>query len=170
MFIKHATGYEWKRRKNSDIFNVDEDLIQSGDYFAVTRMDGLDQIIEWGTGSHSGHSVIALRIDGELYITESQDGWYWPKHGIQRNLFKDWVKYANNAGFNVVWLPLRKELREKFNETAAVEFFKSVEGLPYGYHNFLFSWLDTPDQSFPKLLSTNFAITVFSIMEKISFL
>jgi len=46
-------------------------LIKSGDFFAVTRFDGLDQIIEWGAGTHAGHSVVALWIEGELYITES---------------------------------------------------------------------------------------------------
>jgi hypothetical protein len=35
------------------------------------RQDGLDPMIMYGTGSHSGHSVIALRMDGEVYITES---------------------------------------------------------------------------------------------------
>jgi len=45
---------------------------------------------------------------------------------------------------NVAVLPLSEESRKKFNVTAAVEFFKKVEGLPYGYHNFLFGWIDTP--------------------------
>ena len=56
--------------------------MKSGDYFAVLRLDGLDPMIMYGTGSHSGHSVMALRMDGELYIVESQDAWYWPVHRI----------------------------------------------------------------------------------------
>jgi len=39
---------------------------------------------------------------------------------------------------------MKAEVRAKFNVTAAAEFFKSVEGVPYGYHNFLFGWLDIP--------------------------
>jgi hypothetical protein len=35
------------------------------------RLDGLDEIIMYGTGSHVGHSTMALRFDGELYIVES---------------------------------------------------------------------------------------------------
>ena len=33
--------------------------------------------------------------------------------------------------------------------SAAYEWFKTVEGLPFGYHNFLFGWVDTPDKSYP---------------------
>ena len=51
------------------------------------RLDGLDPMIMYGTGSRSGHSVMALRFDGELYIVESQDAWYWPTHRIQRTPF-----------------------------------------------------------------------------------
>lgn len=50
---------------------IDPDLIQSGDHFTIFRLDGLDPIIMYASGSHSGHSVMALRFDGELYIVES---------------------------------------------------------------------------------------------------
>lgn len=60
---------------------IDEDLIQSGDALVVTRMDGLDQMISWGVGSHIGHAAIAMRDKGELYVVEIQNTWYWPTHG-----------------------------------------------------------------------------------------
>ena len=47
-----------------------------------------------------------LEVDGVLSVVESQDGWYWPKHGIQRNDWETWKKLAFNAGFNVAVLPL----------------------------------------------------------------
>lgn len=87
------------------------------------RLDGLDQIIMYGTGSHSGHSVIALRFDGELYICESQDAWYWPTHGLQRTKWADWILQAEDADFHVTWMPLSDSQRKQFNETAAQEFF-----------------------------------------------
>jgi len=65
----------------------------------------------WGTGSHSGHTVMALRFDGELYIVESQDAWYWPIHRIQRNKFSEWMKMAENCDFHVVYMPL-SDLKE----------------------------------------------------------
>jgi hypothetical protein len=27
-----------------------------------------------------------------------------------------------------------------------------MEGYPYGYHNFLFSWIDTPSDNYPDLM------------------
>ena len=106
-----------------------------------------------------------MRIDGELNIIESQDGWYWPKKGIQRNTFKQWMEWAKNADFHVSHLPLSPEARARFNETAAMEFFLQTEGLPYGYHNFLFGWIDTPNSNFPPLVPHGFIPIVFSILE-----
>lgn len=63
-------------------------------------------------------------------------------------------------------LPLAPEYRAIFNETAVIEWFKTVEGLPYGYHNFLFGWVDTPDKSYPPLLDADLVPVVFSILEK----
>jgi hypothetical protein len=73
------------------------------------RLDGLDPLIMYGTGGHVGHTVMALRIEGELYIVESQDGWYWPNSGIQKNKWSDWIQWADNADFHVVHLPLNEK-------------------------------------------------------------
>ena len=71
--------------------HVNEDLIQSGDFICIIRLDGLDPIVMWGTGSFAGHTTMALRFDGELYIVESQDAWYWPTAGLQRTPYKKWI-------------------------------------------------------------------------------
>ena len=42
-----------------------------------------------------------------------------------------------------------------------------MEGFPYGYHNFLFGWIDTEKDNFPPLLDNDFVAMVFSILEKI---
>lgn len=62
-------------------------------------------------------------------------------------------------------MPLSPEARAKFNETAAQEFYFQTEGLPYGYHNFLFGWVDTPVENWPPLLPSGFIPIVFSILE-----
>lgn len=51
--------------------------------------------------------------------------------------------------------------------TAAIEHFKSLEGTPFGIHNMVFCWVDTPDCNFPPLLSPELAAVIFSILEKI---
>jgi hypothetical protein len=88
---------------------------------------------------------MAMRFDGELHIIESQDGWYWPTHGLQRTPWDKWIKQAEDASFNVVWMPLSDESRTKFDTDKARAWFEQAEGLPYGYHNFLYGWVDTPE-------------------------
>ena len=124
----------------------------------------------YGSGSHAGHSVMAMKFDGEdeLYMVESQDGWYWPKHGIQRNKFSQWIQWASDADFHVTHMPLSPEARAKWNVTAAQEFFEEIEGIAYGYHNFLFGWIDTPAMNYPPLLAPGIVPIVFSILEEFS--
>jgi hypothetical protein len=49
---------------------------------------------------------------------------------------------AKAADYHVAHLSLTKEARANFNETAAQNFFFKTEGLPYGFHNFMFGWID----------------------------
>jgi len=124
----------------------------------------------YGTGSHAGHAVTCLWFeeDGkrELYIIESQDGWFWPIHKVQRNKFSEWIKMAEAASFHVSHMPLSPEYAAKYNETAAREFFFETEGLPYGYHNFLYGWVDTPNDNWPVILPKNLVPVAFSLIEK----
>jgi len=69
-FLNHTMGLTFEER-TTRTYDYDESLINSGDFLSITRLDGLDPIIMYGTGSHAGHSVMALRMDGELYIVES---------------------------------------------------------------------------------------------------
>lgn len=164
-FLKSAMNWNLEVREIQE-YEYDESLIHSGDFFAVTRLDGMNSIIMYGSGSHSGHSVMALWIDGQLNIIESQDDNYWPKVGIQRNKFSDWIQYARNADFHVVHMPLSPEARAKFDAESAYKFLVETEGLPYGSHNFLFGWIDTPNDNWPPLLPKGFTPIALSILEK----
>lgn len=150
---------------------VSESEIHSGDFLAVVRLDGLDEIIMWGTGGRVGHSTMALWIEEngtrELYILESQAAWYWPRTGLQMNKFSNWIKWAENASFMVCLLPLKPEVREIFNETAVLDWFKTVEGTPYGFHNFIFGWIDTATQNLPPILSPELLTIGFSLVERV---
>jgi hypothetical protein len=44
-----------------------------------------------------------------------------------------------------------------------------MEGLPYGYHNFLYGFVDTLNDNWPSLLPKDFVPIVFSILEKIDY-
>lgn len=65
-------------------------------------------------------------------------------------------------------MPLRADIRAKFNVTAAWEFFNKTEGLPYGYHNFLFGWIDTANDNWPPLLPAGFLPILFSLIEDVT--
>lgn len=151
-FLKWGMNYEMTERTIRNM-NLDESLINSGDLIAVQRVDGLSSMIMYGTGAHSSHSVVALRhSDGRLYFVESNDAAQWATKRVQRNLYHEWLKEAEWEDLSAVHVPLSAEMRAKFNETAAWEWFATVEGLPYGYHSFLSSWIDTPENNTPPVL------------------
>lgn len=124
--------------------------IHSGDFFGIIRLDGLDPMLAWAMGSTTGHTTVALWIDGELYVCESTvTDSYWPTNGIQKTPYKTWLKQAEEAGYNVVHVPLNAKARASFNTTAAIDFFQENEGLDYGYINMLWGWIDTLTENYP---------------------
>jgi hypothetical protein len=73
--------YDMEVRTITEV-EIDPNLIQSGDFLALMRMDGSGPMIMYGAGSAVSHNTVALRFDGELYICESQGGSFWPISGI----------------------------------------------------------------------------------------
>jgi hypothetical protein len=65
-----ASDFNFEKRTTQKV-SIDEDMIQSGDYLSIFRLDGIDPLIMYATGGHAGHTTMALRFDGELYIVES---------------------------------------------------------------------------------------------------
>jgi hypothetical protein len=132
-FLRDRAYYDMPARSVHRI-DLNETQINSGDFIGVIRLDGLDPMLAWAMGSHTGHTTIALWIDGELYVCESTtNSAYWPTNGIQMTPFKTWMDQAFAADYNAVHLPLSAAARAKFNTTAAVEwFFSTAKGLPYG--------------------------------------
>ena len=152
-------------RRINNLVNIDKSQVHSGDFLLIQRLDGIDQLIMLGSGGISGHSAVCAWKDGELYVVESQSGWYWPRDGIQRNKWDDWIKWAYAADFNVVLLPLREEYRNKFDVDKANAWFENeVEGLPYGYHNFVYTWIDTVTNNFPFFTTSEITEFTFSLI------
>jgi hypothetical protein len=67
----------------------------------------------------------------------------------------DFELKKDDSNPHIALLPLHPNMREKFNEAAAWEFAKSMDGKPYGYHNMIFSWIDTIDGNFPPPLDSH---------------
>ncbi|EDQ85954.1 uncharacterized protein MONBRDRAFT_11335 [Monosiga brevicollis MX1] len=169
-FLRAKAFYNLTLREVTD--NIpDEADIQDGDFLGVLRLDGLDPMLAWAMGAHTGHTTIAMRFDGELYICESTtSSAYWPTNHIQRTPYRQWIAQAKNASYNVVHLPLNDEYRAKFNNTKATEWFLNVaEGLPYGYANMLFTWIDTPEANYPGTLDSHLHELLIGFANAISY-
>lgn len=156
-FIYEGMGYEYKERINQETLFLDPTLIKSGDMFGLVGWDGITALIQYGSGSFLGHCTVALWYDDGLYILESVN------QGIIRTPWIQWVK--NNDWASIIWLPLRSEIQEKFNVTGAQEFFNKTEGMPYGYENFLLSWVDTKNESLPPIIDPYFVAPMFALAE-----
>eukprot|EP01098_Paradermamoeba_levis_P015413 TRINITY_DN782_c0_g1_i5.p1 TRINITY_DN782_c0_g1~~TRINITY_DN782_c0_g1_i5.p1 ORF type:complete len:430 (+),score=164.24 TRINITY_DN782_c0_g1_i5:326-1615(+) len=153
--LKFLAGYAQLSMPKRSVQEVplNESEIHSGDFFGVIRLDGLDPMLAWGMGANTGHTTVALRIDGVLYVCESTtNSKYWPTNGIQKTPYAQWIKQAKAASYNVVHLPLSPDARSKFDEKKAADWFlKTAQGLPYGFHNMLFTWIDTISDNYPCL-------------------
>lgn len=92
--------------------------IQSGDLFLIRRFDGVQPFFMTMSGSNAGHAAVALRdVNDTLWIVESQYGSYFDNkiNGVQKNKYEDWIRMARDADYEVVWLPMKDELRQKLN-------------------------------------------------------
>ena len=63
---------------------------------------------------------------------------------------------------------MKQELRDQFDEKAANDFFFQTEGLPYGFHNFLYGWVDTANDNWPPLLAKELVPVAFSLLEHLA--
>ncbi len=113
---------------------------------------------------------MTLWIDDELYVLESQDAWFFnsPYTGVQKNKFKDWLQYAQQASYEVVWVPLKEEYRNRLDIDIAIETFNQLEGTPYGYRNLLFSAIDTLEDNYPLPLTAAFTPILMKYAETFS--
>lgn len=141
-FMRNTMHWDIQERSITE-YEYSEANFKTGDVLAIFRLDGVDQIIMYGTGSTIGHCAMAVWFDDELYVIEAMQNVFWPVKNVQRNKFRDWVKMARDADYHVSHLSLTAEARARFNETGVKEFFNKTEGLPYGFHNFLYGWIDS---------------------------
>ena len=115
--------------------------VHSGDFFALIGFDGMGSMMSFAMGSTTSHTTVALWIDGELNICESTGD------GVQCNPYEFFLNRSDTC--QMIHAPLSAASREKFNATAAYEWFKTVDGLAYGFHTLLWTWIDTETQNFP---------------------
>lgn len=118
-------------------------------------------MLMYGSGSRTSHNTMALHLDDELHIVESDEA------GIIKTKWEDWIGLKSELGQDIIHMPLRKDLSEKFDAEKARQFFDETAGLPYGFHTFIYGWLDTPRDNLPPLLPNEFLPIMFSMIEAI---
>jgi len=62
---------------------------------------------------------------------------------------------------------LSDETRAKFDVEKAKQFFTETEGLPYGYYNFLYGWVDSANDNWPPLVPREFVPILFKVVEDV---
>lgn len=168
IFMKNYMNIQPEKRPVYALGNLKQ-YIKSGDLIGLMRLDGMSTLIMYGTGSRLSHVAMALwhEEDGvrDLYILESQIGNQWIKDGIQSAPYDLWIEYAKNSTYNVIVVPLKANLRARFDEKAVYEEFKAYEGLPYGFHNFISGWIDTARNNFPDKISAEFIELALKMIE-----
>jgi hypothetical protein len=128
-FLTKYAGFTMTPRNVTEVI-LDESEIESGDFFGLVRLDGLDPMLAWAMGSTTGHTTVALWIGSQLYVCESTaKGAHWPVNGIQKTPYRTWLQQVKAAGQQAVHAPLTPEARALFNESAALEWFLEHEGL-----------------------------------------
>jgi len=157
-FLRDHMNVELEKRSIQKV-TIPKSSVNSGDLLGIIRLDGLDSMLAWAMGSRTGHTCVAMWIDGELYVCESTaKSNYWPVDGIQKTPWDEWISRAEKADFNVVHLKLSEEMAKRFDVKNATKFFNSVQGLPYGFHNQFTGWVDTAEGNFPPPLSSHLAM------------
>lgn len=137
-------------------------FIKSGDILAVRGPSGMGTAIYYGTGGPVSHTAIAMwddQVKDKLWILEANPS------GLKRMELEEWYLAYN---YDVAWLPLSAENRAKFNVTKAWQWFRSVENLEYGIHNFFFSFLDDPLHNFDFITDINSVMLMFHFIDMVA--
>jgi len=98
--------------------------------------------------------------NGDLYIVESCE------HGIEKTPWAQYNQLLKDADdhYQLLWVPLNEENRKKWNNQAAIDFFRICEGMPYGFHNFMYTWIDTPFDNLQAVIPKHFLPIMFSMI------
>ncbi|KAI8013941.1 hypothetical protein LOK49_LG05G01286 [Camellia lanceoleosa] len=136
-FLKKHIGATFEKRSWPWRATINPDDVHSGDFLALSkicgRWGGFETLEKWVTGAFAGHTAVCLKDEfGNLWVGES-----------------------GHENEKVVLLPLHPDVRAKFNSTAAWEYAWSMAGKPYGYHNMIFSWIDTIADNYPPPLDAH---------------
>lgn len=142
--------------------------LKSGDVFLIRRLDGLDPLIMWGTGSHIGHT--AVHINNYIYESTGENIFgknYWPPpYGFIRTELNEWINNAKKADYDVVVIRLQEKYSKLLDKNINFinNWWEKNKGTPYGFNNFIWGWIDTKNKNFPEPMSSELFSIIISFM------
>ncbi|XP_060209159.1 uncharacterized protein LOC132636351 [Lycium barbarum] len=170
-FLKKHMGASFDQRPQPWVSNLTTEDIHSGDFLAISKIRGrwgaFETLEKWVSGAYAGHSAVCLRdAQGKLWVGESGHENDKGEDIIAILPWEEWWEFElkkDDSNPHIALLPLHPDLRTKFNETAAWEYAQSMAGKPYGYHNLIFSWIDTIDGNYPSPLDAHLVASVMTV-------
>ncbi|URE48663.1 hypothetical protein MUK42_14427 [Musa troglodytarum] len=174
-FLKKHMGATFEERPQPWISSINTDDIHSGDFLAISkirgRWGGFETLEKWVTGAYAGHTAVCLRdSEGKLWVGESGNENDKGEDVIAILPWEEWWEFEltkDDSNPHISFLPLHPDVRAKFNNTAAWEYAKSMLDKPYGYHNMIFSWIDTISDNYPPPLDSHVVASVMTMWNKI---
>ncbi|XP_057861983.1 uncharacterized protein LOC131070448 [Cryptomeria japonica] len=173
-FLKNHMGASFKHRPQPWIANISTDDIHSGDFLALSkirgRWGGFETLEKWVTGAYAGHTSVCLKDEeGKLWVAESGHENEKGDEIIAVVPWEEWweLQLKDSSNPHIALLPLHPDLRAKFNATAAWEYARNMSGQPYGYHNMIFSWIDTLTDNYPPPLDAHLVISVMAMWTRL---
>ncbi|XP_062170061.1 uncharacterized protein LOC133875834 [Alnus glutinosa] len=174
-FLQKHMGATFVQRPQPWVTNISVDDIHSGDFLAISKIrgqwGGFETLEKWVSGAYAGHAAVCLKdSEGKLWVGESGIENEKGETIISVLPWDEWWDFElkkDDSNPHIALLPLHPNMRAKFNEAAAWEFAKSMDGKPYGYHNMIFSWIDTIDGNFPPPLDGHLVASVMTVWNQI---
>ncbi|CAL5074457.1 unnamed protein product [Urochloa decumbens] len=173
-FLEKHMGASFEKRSQPWVANIRKEDIQSGDFLALSkirgRWGGFETLEKWVTGAFAGHTSVCLKDEkGDLWVAESG---YENEKGEEIIAVVPWDEWwemalKDESNPQIALLPLHPDVRARFNESAAWEYVRSMVGKPYGYHNMIFSWIDTIGDNYPPPLDANLVMAVMSMWTRV---
>ncbi|KAF8702069.1 hypothetical protein HU200_033414 [Digitaria exilis] len=173
-FLQKHMGTSFQKRTQPWSANIRKEDVHSGDFLALSkirgRWGGFQTLEKWVTGAFAGHTAVFLKDkNGTLWVAESG---YENKKGdeiISMTPWEEWWGMAlkDDSNPQIALLPLQPDVRARFNESAAWDFARSMYGKPYGYHNMIFSWIDTMSDNYPPPLDANLVMAIMSMWTRL---
>ncbi|TVU05822.1 hypothetical protein EJB05_49006, partial [Eragrostis curvula] len=173
-FLQKHMGTSFQKRTQPWSANIKKEDVHSGDFLALSkirgRWGGFQTLEKWVTGAFAGHTAVCLKDkNGTLWVAESG---YENKKGDEIISMVPWDEWwgmalKDDSNPQIALLPLHPDVRARFNETAAWEFARSMYGKPYGYHNMIFSWIDTMSENYPPPLDGNLVMAIMSMWTRL---